>query len=521
MPKRTLLAISLLLPALQFPLAGQASDARSVRDETRAWRLRNEHAVLRELVELLRIPNVARDQADIRRNAVLLMTMLERRGFASRLLEAPGASPAVFGDLRVPGATRTIVYYAHYDGQPVDTARWHGDPWAPLLRDGPVEAGGREVPWPAEGAAFDPEWRLFARSASDDKSPIVALLAALDALRAAGRRPSVNLKVFLEGEEEAGSPRLGDLLRAHRDLLRADAWIFGDGPVHQTRRPQLVLGARGVTVMRVTVYGPLRPLHSGHYGNWAPNPALLLAHLVASLRDPDGRILVDGFYDDVRPPTAAELSAVAALPAVDDGLRQELALAATEAGGAPVAERVLLPALNVQSLEAGGSGPNAANAIPTQASASIDFRLVPDQTPERIRERVEAYLARRGWTVVHEAPDTLVRRRTPRLVRLSWVAGGYPATRTAVDAPVTQAVARALAPALDQPLLIVPTSGGSLPLFHFQEVLGAPLITVPIVNHDNNQHGADENLRLRNMWDGIELYAVLLARLGVEWNAVP
>ena len=515
---RRILVLATLLSAAPAALSAQR-DARAVRRAVSEWRRGHEHQVLRELADLVAIPNLARDSANIRRNAAALSAMLERRGLSVRLLEEPGMPPAVFGELRSPRATRTIVFYAHYDGQPVDTAQWRAAPWQPVLRDGILERGARDLPWPAAGAAIDPEWRLYGRSASDDKAPIVALLAALDAMRASNVPLSVNLKVYLEGEEEAGSPHLRAALQRHAELLRADAWIFADGPVHQSRRPQLVYGVRGTLGFQLTVYGPLRPLHSGHYGNWAPNPGLLLAQLITSMRDADGRILIAGFYDQVRLVTAAERRAIAAVPSPDEELRAELGLAATEAGNAPLLERLMLPALNVQGIELARVGAGAANVISPSATAAFGVRLVPDMTLERTRELVTAHLARLGWHVVDAEPDLATRRAHPRLVRAAFSDGSYPAQRTALDNPAAEALTRALQPALDQPLLHVPTSGGSLPLYHFVEVLNAPLISLPIVNHDNNQHGANENLRLQNLWDGIELFAVMLARLVLEWRA--
>ncbi len=515
--KRVLMAV-LACAALGPPAVAQRpADARAVRDDVRSWRRAHEADVLRELTDLLAIPNVAADGPNIRRNAEAVAAMLRRRGVQARLLELEGAPPAVYGELRVPGASRTVVLYAHYDGQPVDRARWTGDPWQPVLRDRPLEAGGREVT-PVPGAAFDGEWRLYARSAGDDKSPIVMMLSALDALRASGRQPSVNVKFFFEGEEEAGSPHLREMLTRYADVLRADAWIFCDGPVHQSRRPQLVFGARGTMGFQLTVYGPVRPLHSGHYGNWAPNPGVLLAGVITSMRDADGRILVPGLSDEVRPVTAAERAALAAVPDVDAMLRAELGLGATEASNAPLIERIMLPALNLQGLEMARVGAEAANVIPTTATAAFGVRLVPDQTPEHVRRSIVAHLERQGWHVVTAEPDSATRVRYPRIIRATFGSGGYPAQRTALDAPFSRAVVQAIEPALDAPLIQVPTLGGSLPLYIFAEVLGAPLVTLPTVNHDNNQHGANENLRLQNLWDGIEIFGVLLSRLGAQWR---
>src|SRR6185295_6252630 len=309
-------AVGLVLLAAAAMAAG-AEEPR-LRDQVRAWRGAHEKEIVRELSDLLALPNVATKVADIERNADHLTGMLGRRGFAvQRLSAGEGTPPALYGELKVPGAKRTVVFYAHYDGQPVDQKGWVSDPFKPVLRSGPLGESVKEVDLAAVEGPLDPEWRIYARSASDDKAPIVALLAALDALRASGRQPSANIKLFLEGEEEQGSPHLTEILKRYAPLLAADAWILCDGPVHPTRRMQIYYGARGVSGVDITVYGPVRPLHSGHYGNWAPNPAVTLVHLLASLRDEEGRILIPGFYDDVRPLNEAEKRAVAAMPAVE------------------------------------------------------------------------------------------------------------------------------------------------------------------------------------------------------------
>ena len=501
-------------PPVDRPVARSlATELRSVRK----YRTRREVEILTGFAELLKLPNLASDSLAIRRNADTLVALLERRGMRARRLELAGSPPAVYGELAAAGATRTITLYAHYDGQPVVASEWDGDPWTPLLRDRPLELGGRELPWPRSGAAIDPEWRLYGRSAGDDKAPIVALLAALDALSAQGARRSVNLKVFLEGEEEAGSPHLAAMLAAHREELRSDAWIFCDGPMHPSRRPQLVFGARGVVGLELTVYGPVRPLHSGHYGNWAPNPIARLTDLLASLRDGVGHIKVPGFDRDVRPFTEAEREAIAAVPDPDSSLRAQYQMATTEADNARLIERIMLPAINFRGVRAGGVGETAANAIPSEARASIDFRLVPDQTPAAVRTAIEGHLRSQGWFIVGAEPDSATRRRHDRIVRLEW-GEGYAASRVPLDSPLAKAVARTMEETLERPVLLTPMLGGSLPLSVFEKTLATPIIALPIANHDDNQHAANENLRIQNLRDGIDVFAGLLLRLGQLWR---
>ena len=357
---------------------------------------------------------------------------------------------------------------------------------------------------------FSPEWRIYARSASDDKAPIIALLSALDALRAAAIPLSVNLKFFLEGEEEAGSPHLEKILEKHAGRLKGDVWLLFDGPVHQTRRMQIYFGARGVLGLDITTYGASRRLHSGHYGNWAPNPVVELAQLVSSMRDAEGRIRIAGFSDDVRPLTDSEREAVAAAPDVDAMLRAELGLARTEGAGESLLETLMRPALNLRGMSGGDVGSRATNSIPTEATASIDFRLVPDQTPEKVRSRVEEHVRRQGYALLRDAPDPETRRKTARLARLQW-APGYPAARTSMDLPASRAVARVVEDSSGSAIVRLPMLGGSIPMYLFLDKLKTPVVGIPIVNHDNNQHAANENLRLQNLWDGIETCAALLA----------
>jgi acetylornithine deacetylase/succinyl-diaminopimelate desuccinylase-like protein len=510
--KRRLAAVLLLAVLAAAP--GRADPADPLHRRVRSWRAAHEVEILRELSQLLSIPNVASDTQNIRRNADAIVTLFARRSISARLLESLGAPPVVFASLPAPGARRTVIFYAHYDGQPVDPARWSGKPWEPILRDGPVESGGKEVPWPRPSAPVDPQFLLYARSASDDKAPIVGLLTALDALRAADVSPTVNLKFFFEGEEEAGSPHLAQILRDNAALLAGDLWLFCDGPVHQSGRKLVFFGSRGITGVELTAYGAVRRLHSGHYGNWSPNPAVELARLVASMRDDEGNILIPGFSDDVRPLTEAELRAVAEAPDVDEQLRRELRIARTEGGGKRIEQRILLPALNVRGLSAGDVGERATNSIPTEASASIDFRLVPDQTPEKVRAKVEEHLRRQGWFLVRSAPDDATRLAHPRLLRVEW-GSGYPSSRISMDLPISRAVVNVLSDATGAPVVRLPTLGGSIPNYLFAEILKTPVIGVPIVNHDNNQHAANENLRIQNLWDGIEMFAALMTGLGL------
>ncbi len=496
------------------------ADARSLRLAAQHYRAAHEPAILREFANLLAIPNVASDHANIRRNADLLVAMLGSRGIPARLLEVTGASPAVYGEIRVPGAQHTVIMYAHYDGQPVTASQWVTPPWTPTLRTASLAEDGKPIPFPTDASrSLSGDARVYARSAGDDKASIVAMLAALDALRSSGRGPSVNLKFLFEGEEEAGSPHLLQILTRYRRLLSGDLLLLCDGPEHQSGKQQLLFGVRGVTSMELTLFGPTTALHSGHYGNWAPNAGVMLANLIGSMRDDDGHIRIAGYYDDVAPITSADRAAIRAAPHVDSALRRSLGMARTEANDAPLAERLMTPALNLRGLSYGSVGKHAASVISTEARASFDFRLVPNETPAHVRDLVDAHIRREGYWVTSDSVTLAMRLGHPRVARVQWDSGGYPANRTSMSSPVARALIHVASDSAGRPPVVLPTMGASAPSYLFTQVLHVPVVIVPISNYDDNQHAANENLRLQNLRDGMELYTELFGRLGTSnWN---
>ena len=501
--------------------AGQkppASKPAQVVQEVRAYRVDNEDRIVRELTEFLAIPNIATDTPNIQKNAERLVQMLEARGIETHLLPITGRGPVVFGKLNAPEATRTVIFYAHYDGQPVDPKAWtDGAPFEPVLRSDSIEAEGKRIPFPENGARstaiYKDDWRIYARSASDDKSPIVALLAAIDALRAKQIPRHVNLKVIFEGEEEAGSTNLRRTLELHKNLLGADLLITADGPVHQSGRQLVFFGNRGDVGLDITVYGPVRALHSGHYGNWAPNPAMELARLLASMKDANGRVLIDGYYDDVAPLSDVEKKALDAMPVNDAELEKELGIAKPEGNGKKLVELLQEPSLNIRGLQSAYVGEHAQNVVPDRAEASIDARLVKGEDPQKKSEQIVAFVRKQGYYVTDREP-TMEERREHVLIAKVIDEGGYRASRTAMDLAVSKALVKVVQDATGGDTVIAPTLGGSVPMYIFED-LELPWIGVPIVNYDNHQHSSDENLRLGNLWRGIEIYGAILADL--DW----
>src|SRR6267143_325376 len=487
-----------------------------VAREVREYQMDNEDRIIRELTEFLSIPNIASDTPNIQKNAAHLVEMLEARGIETHLLPITGRGPVVFGKLMAPEAKRTVIFYAHYDGQPVDPGAWtDGKPFEPELRDAAIEAGGKRIPFPASSAQrhaeYNDDWRIYARSASDDKSPIVALLAAFDALRDQKIPLAVNLKVIFEGEEEAGSTNLQRTLELHKNLLEADLLITADGPVHQSGRPLVFFGNRGDIGLNITVYGPVRALHSGHYGNWAPNPAMELSRLLASMKDVDGHVLIDGYYDDVTPLGDAEKKALAELPENDADLKSELGIAKPEGDGKKLAELIMQPSLNIRGVRSAYVGEQAQNVVPDRAEASLDARLVRGEGPQHKFDQIALFIRKQGFYVIDREPTIEERRTYPRIAKVI-NEGGYRASRTPMDLPVSRALVQVVQGATGNTTVVAPALGGSVPMYIFED-LGLPWIGVPIVNYDNHQHSSDENLRLGHFWHGMEIYGAILADL--------
>ncbi len=429
--------------------------------------------------------------------------MLKKRGVEARLVEAPDVNPVVFGEIRTPGATRTIVFYAHYDGQPLDPKEWATPPFSPVLRDKSLDKDGRIIPLPADH--FDPESRIYARSTGDDKAPIVAILAALDS----GAKPKSNIKFVFEGEEEAGSPNLGKILAGNKSLFSGDVWLICDGPVHQSRRQLIAFGARGIAQVDITVYGPRRELHSGHYGNWAPNPAMMLVKVLNSLKDDSGKVLIDHYYDNIAPLSETETRAIAESPDFDEQLKKELWLGSTEGAPKKLIELLQQPSLNIRGMASARVGAQASNVIPSTATATIDMRLVKGMDHKQTVERFIEHVRKQGYFVVDTDPSPEIRMAHERVAKIISKEGGYNAVRTSMDLPISREVIRAVESARG-PAVKVPTMGGSVPLDMIEHAVGTHTITIPIANHDDNQHTFNENIRIQNLWDGIETMAALL-----------
>jgi acetylornithine deacetylase/succinyl-diaminopimelate desuccinylase-like protein len=482
-----------LFPALLFFLwLTKALPAQTPAEAARRYTAAHEHGLIQQFSEFLAIPNVAADPAGLKRNADFLVAMLKNRGVDARLLSFPGSPSVVFGQINVPGAKHTVVFYAHYDGQPVTPSEWDGGaPFTPVIRE------------------MDGVQRIYARSAGDDKAAIFAQFTALDALQADKIPLRANIRFVWEGEEEAGSPHLEQILEANRDLVHGDVWLVCDGPVDQSGKQTIVFGARGDAHLEITVYGPHHGLHSGHYGNWAPNPAMMLAQLLAGMKDEEGHVLVPHFYDGIAPLAPVEKEALAHAPVNDRMLMDAFWLGHVEGSGAHLLALINQPSLNINGISSGQTGARSANVIPPTATADLDLRLVVGIDWREQQERVVEYIRSRGYFVVQSEPTREMLLAHPKVALIVSDPAGYNAVRTPMDLPIANEVIRAVESARG-PVVLLPTMGGSVPLGAMERAAQTHTITVPIANYDDNQHAANENLRLQNLWDGVGTMAALL-----------
>ncbi|HYM94160.1 MAG TPA: M20/M25/M40 family metallo-hydrolase [Chitinophagaceae bacterium] len=504
---------SILFPFFFLLVAGYSQSPEILK--IRNYRSGHEKDIINEFVSFLSIPNVAAEPINLQKNATFIMEMMKNRGIQQVQLLNPvtsGAPPAIYGEAKITGAKKTLIFYAHYDGQPVNPAQWAKGlgPFNPQLVNGTFGQNGTIITFPSAEISYDPEWRIYSRSASDDKAGVIAILNAYEAMKKSGLTSSYDLKFFFEGEEEAGSPHLNEILEKYKSLLQSDLWIICDGPVHQSGKKQIVFGVRGDTHLDLTVYASKRPLHSGHYGNWAPNPALMLAKLLASMKDDNGHVTIKGFYDDVIPLTAAEKKALQQVPPVDEQMKKELGIATTELRGKTLGEAINLPSLNINGMQSGNVGKMASNQIPTAATAVLDLRLVPGNDWQKQQQKVIKYIRSQGYYVTDHEPTDEERAKYVKIIKVIPDKDGYNAQRTPLDLPVAKDVINAVKSTTSEQVVLMPTMGGSLPLFLIEKILNAKTITVPIANHDNNQHAENENIRIQNLWDGIETMAALM-----------
>ncbi|AKA35814.1 Peptidase dimerization domain protein [Flagellimonas lutaonensis] len=463
---------------------------------------------IQDLRDFVAIPNDALNPDDIDDNIFWLKKQFEQRGFNTAILDTENL-PLFFAALPMDDAKPTVLIYMHFDGQSVDPSMWQQpNPYKVVLKK-PVDNGFETVSFDELGNDINYNWRLFGRSTSDDKGPIIMFLNAIDLLKKDNKALSFNIKVILDGEEEKSSKPLPKAVQQYGELLQADFLLIADGPVHSSGKPTIAYGCRGITTMTLITYGPIKPQHSGHYGNYAPNPGFQLAQLLATMKDAEGRVTIDGYYDGISldEETKAILKSV---PDDDRAIASTLQFKSAEKVGSFYQEALQYPSLNIRGLGSGWIGPKRRTIVPESATAELDLRLVPESDGNRLKQLVKDHISKQGFQVLDHVPSKEERLRYDKIVTVE-EGSVTDAFRTDLDNPYGNFLNDVLKNTFDEEVVRIRIMGGTVPIAPFINELQIPAFLVPMVNPDNNQHSPNENLKIGQLAYGIRAFYNILS----------
>ena len=461
------------------------------------------------LQEVLSIPNDGLRLPEIELNVQWCERNFGQRGFRTQRIQTPEA-PLLLAERKFPNAQQTVLVYLQLDGQPVEPQKWNQkDPYIPVLKKQNPQGEWEEIPWESI-QNYEDNWRVFARSASDAKGPVVMFLKAIDVMLREKLQPNFNLKVIMDFEEELGSPRLPAAVKANRKLLTADHLIIFDGPMHRSGRPTLSFGARGIATVQLTTYGPVAPQHSGHFGNYVPNPALRMAKILASMKDDQGRVLIPGYYDGIQIDDKTK-AVLKTFPHDKDSFMKTLQIGEVDQVGPNYQESIQYPSLNIRGMQSGWINEKARTIIPAWARAEIDVRLVLESDPKRLLQLIRRHIENQGYFVLDREPTAAERTAHPRIATMTSEIS-YQSFRTNLNTPVGEWLRAALIRGFGEEPIRVRMSGGSIPISPFVNTLQIPAVAVPTVNRDNNQHSPNENIRLGTYRNGIKTILAILTQ---------
>ncbi len=465
---------------------------------------------LNTLKDFLSLPNFGRIPAHIDQNLAWCERECKSLGFETSVLVSDGVKH-LLAEKTFNKLAPTVLVYLQIDGQPVDSSEWlQASPYLAVLKEC-KKADCQEIAWSKIQQNWDPNWKVFARSASDSKGPAIAFLHSLKILQREKIQPACNLKLIMDFQEELGSPSLPALVEAKRDQFSAKVMLIMDGTRPPGNVPNLTFGARGIATLKLTVFGARGDLHSGQYGNYAPNPVFALSRLLASMKDENGRVLISGFYDGV---SLSKQQKELINQSSEDraGLLEALGIAQPEMVGDTYQEALQYPSLNVRGLQAADVGDEVRTVIPAKALAEIDMRLVPETPAERQIQLVKKHIEAQGFTILDSLPTDAQRKQFPKLVQLESRIGSKP-FKTPLDSPIGVWLGHAMDRALGEGTYVrLQATGGSQPIEPFISTLGIPAVSVRIPNPDSNIHAPNENLRLGNFHEGLKMCLGILTQ---------
>ena len=464
---------------------------------------------LEEYRAFLGIPNDGHFPEQMQNNVNWCVKALENRRFDARVIFSKGV-PHVFGQRMFDPEKPSVLFYLQIDGQPVDPLHWHQeDPFKPVLKE--YKNGAWQIIEWDRLKHYDPDWRIFARSASDSKGPAMAFLTALDVIIAQDIEPDFNIKVIMDFQEEMGSPTLPQLVIDNKALFEAEMLLIMDGTRHISNLPTLTFGARGIATITLKAFGARRGLHSGQYGNFAPNPVFHISRLIGSLKDNSGRVTIPGFYDGVML-TEKDKSMLAEVPENLDEIKSSLGIAEIDKVGSSYQEALQYPSLNVRGMSAAWVGEGVRTIIPAEVTVEIDLRLVPESDGQRQVDLIRNYIAEFGYHFVDSIPTESERMTYDKLISFDYRLGSKP-FRTEMNSPIGDWLGKMMDRIFGPGNYVrMRTTGGSQPIAPFINTLGVPAVSIRIPNPDNSIHAPNENLRLGNFLEGIQMCLGILTQ---------
>jgi acetylornithine deacetylase/succinyl-diaminopimelate desuccinylase-like protein len=474
----------------------------SNKDKIDKWTTEIMPKAIKEHRSLVSIPCDAFSD-DMQKNVDWLKKAFTKRRFAVKEL-ATSTVPIVFAERIVDSRLPTVLFYFHFDGQPVDKRKWdQEDPFTPVIKQKNPEGKWETISYDKIND-WDKEWRVFARAAADDKAPIIMFLQALDIMKEQSVSQAFNIKVLLDGEEEKSSTGLKETIDKYKDNYAADHIIIMDGPAHPTNRPTLMFGCRGIASATLIVYGPKVPQHSGHYGNYAPNPAFRASNLLASMKSDDGRVKIKGFYDGIVF-DAKTKKILADVPDDEMYIRTQIGIAQPDNVGNSYQEALQYPSLNIKGMSCAWIGKQTRTIVPDKAIVQLGIRLVKETDGVDMINLIQKHIENEGYYVIDREPTEEERLKYPKIATYI----GRPsvnAFRTELDSPTGEWLTRAIQNvySTEEDVIRIRTMGGTIPVTPIIQAINAPAVIVPMVNMDNNQHSPNENIRIGNLYNGIK-----------------
>ena len=451
--------------------------------------------------EFVSIPNIPMDVQDMFSNISWVKNKYEKVGFQLKTLES-STLPVLFAEKLISPEFKTILFYFHLDGQAVDPASWdQKDPFVPVLKKKGMSGKWEEISWSELQENVDDEWRIYGRSAADDKGPILMFLSAMELLQKQQIKPSFNIKIIFDLEEEYGSNGFLSTLKKYKNKYQSDYMIIMDGPAHSSNQPTLTFGCRGIASCSITTYGSKLPQHSGHYGNYVSNPVFGLSRLLSSMKSEDGKVLIEDYYKGITFEKEI-LDILKSVPENKKEINDALGIFKEEKVGNNYQESLQYPTLNVRQIGTSWKGQELKTIIPEYATAHIDVRLVSETDGKLQLEKIKKHIQKQGYLVLDREPTDHERLSNGNIVTFKGDSG-VNAFRTSLNDPFGLKLRNSLTNVFGREPVSIRTMGGTVPIIPAINELDIPAIIVPMVNMDNNQHNPNENIRIGNINDAI------------------